>query len=213
MSRLNLQRNRARLSGQEFTDETFEGLDLRNSVAQQSRWKGCTFRSVRFDGSALGDATFDGCRFERCSFQGATLVSRIYRSTFERCNLDRALLVGADLKDTTLRGCRAQFSDWTRASLADCKLDVDFRGACLNFALTTNVDFSGSNLWSALVPFNCAMVYGNRFDTRTIGALVALLSYAEGPRDLLDELASNVSEKTRKLVEKFVKYETGEEAG
>lgn len=174
-AQLEIDRQRMRLAGSEVTDAYYQRVDVRGGVAEYSRWLGCTFIDCRLSTSAFTGATFDRCRFVRCDFSKAILVSSIYRTEFDSCNLDDCTLRGADIQGTTFTRSRAQRSDWTRANLKDCKLDLDLRGAVLNFSSTDNVDFTGANFWSALLPFNCAGFVGNTFDERQIELFHCLL--------------------------------------
>lgn len=170
-----------RLSGQEIIDAYYSGKDLRGAVAQYSRWLGSTFIGCDLSNSALGEATFDRCRFVDCTFTNAILVSRIYRCSFEACDFDEAKFIGSDVQDCKFVRSRAQRSDWSRATVMRTLLDVDFRGANLNFALTQNVDFRGANLWSALLPFNCAGFTTNTFADREIQMFLCLLGQTTTP--------------------------------
>lgn len=166
-----------RLSGAEVVDGYYEGVDVRGALAQSSRWLGTTFKSCRLSNAAFADATFDRCRFIDCDFSGkeTALVSRIYNSTFEACNFDHARFLGAEIIGCRFVRCRAQHSDWSRATVIDTILFIDLRGATLNFAQTRNVDFTGANLWSAMLPFNCAGFVGNTFADREINMFLSLL--------------------------------------
>jgi len=199
-----LQRNRSRLSGLEVRDEAIVGLDLRYAVAQSSRWTNCTFERVRFSASNFGDATFDGCTFRKCRLDRAALVSRIYRTLFESCDFDETSFRGADIQESVFDVGRAHYSDWSRASLIKTRVNLDLRNALLTFNLTDGVDFTGSNLWSAAIPWNCASFVGNTFDERMIGGLAALMTHAKMPLELKARLDAVPSEHSKELVRRLV---------
>jgi fluoroquinolone resistance protein len=174
---MTLQRQRRRLSGSVHEAETFQSMDLRNSIAVSSVFKDCTFKDCKFNGATLDNATFDNCIFLRCSMQMCRLISRLYGCTFADCDLDQSAFNGADIRGTVFRACRLEYAIFDRATVIDGKfLNCQLHGARLDFAETQNVDFTGSNLWGAVIPISCATFVGNRFDRRQIGLFLAILT-------------------------------------
>lgn len=188
----------------EVRDADIVGLDLRHAVAQSSRWTQCTFRDVRLSAANFGDATFDGCKFIKCRLDRTILVSRIYRTRFESCDFDEAIFRGADIQECDFVRGRAHLTDWGRATIQRSRIDLDFRDALLNFAVTNAVDFSGSSLWSAASPWNCAFFVGNTFDSRQVGLALALMSYANIPEPMKSQVRAIPSERHHEMVRRLV---------
>lgn len=200
---MNIERNRRRLTGHRYEGLAFEGLDLRGALAESSLWINCTFDRVKFGQAALGNGTFQGCRFTDCDFGQATLISRLYRCAFTDCDFSQALFAGADIQATTFAHCRFQYANFQRATLTDVGLiDCDLHGAALDFAVSRRVDFSGSSLWGALIPLNCAMFVGNTFDRRQVHHLLALLCHGKG--GWREGLVPHVDRASQKLVTRLV---------
>lgn len=205
---MSIQRQRRRLSGQEFVDQTYTGLDLRNAVAQGCRFIRCKFIDCKMDLGAFGDATFVECVFERCSLLQAQLVSRLYSCGFAGCSMDQVMLTGADIQDTSFTDCRMQYSNWDRSTVQRTEVrDCDLHGARLDFAVTEGVDFTGSNLWGVVVPISCATFVGNRFDRRQMHMLLALLSKSLGNDHERTRIRSLVDERYERLVGRLVNAE------
>jgi hypothetical protein len=192
------------LAGQSFANESLSDLDLRNAVAPGATFRSCTFERCTLALANLGGATFVDCVFTDCDLRQAILVARFYGCTFARCDLDQANLQGADISETQLLACRAQYSNWSQATLVNTRIDCDLHGAVLNLAVTENVDWGGSMLWSAVVPLNCAFVTGNAFDTRQIEMFVALMALAKIPAQLREQLEAIVPRRRLNAVARLV---------
>lgn len=178
-----IQAHRRRLSGQEFANEQFSGLDLRNAIALASKWSRCHFNGVRFGQANFGDATFTECRFTDCDFGQAILVSRIRGGLFTRSTFDQASFVAAEIDGATFLSCSFQYANFQRATLTDATFrKCNFHGANLDFAETRNLDLRLSNLWAALIPLNCAFFEGTNFDRDQLLRFMALVDHSAGYR-------------------------------
>lgn len=198
-----IQKNRRRLAGQEYVDQSYANLDLRNAQAYQSRWVRCTFTNCKLDQAYFADATFVGCVFTDCSLTQATLVTRIYSTTFENCNLDQVLLKGADIQDSRFTG-RAQYSDWQNATILRTEVSIDLHGARMDITASTGVDWSGSNLWGAVVPLGCAFFAGNIFDKRSLHVFLALVTKTRGNDNDRSDIGRLVDARYKRIVDRLV---------
>jgi hypothetical protein len=88
-------------------------------------------------------------------------------------------------------------------------VSADLHGARLDLACSDGVDWSGSNLWGAVVPLNCAFIASNRFDRRQLHMFLALLQYSTGNVEDLDDIDRIVDDRYRKLVRRLVRHEEG----
>lgn len=211
-----LSRERRRLSGQLFEDQTFTNEDVRNGLADQAGFKNCTFVDCEFANASLGGAALIGCKFTGCDFRGAVMVARIYDCEFTDCDLDQATFGGAHVRGTRFTRCRFQYTDWTRATVEQTSfLRCSMHGARLDMAVSRGLDFSGSNLWGALIPLGCAMFVDNRFDRRQLHMLLALLQRIDGPDAVATVRAVRplIDPKTLKLVDRLVDGEAANNGG
>jgi hypothetical protein len=136
------------------------------------------------------------------------MAARFDRTTFESSNLDEANFEGAWLTDCSFSRCRAQRSNWFNSTLARVRFDVDLRNANFTPALSEAIDFTGSNLWGAVVPLNCALVSANRFDERQIGMFLALLGQAELPTELGLWIEEATPKKAKALLDRILRGAT-----
>lgn len=201
---MNIQLGRRRLAATEWVDQKFTNLDLRNALARDSRWVRCTFTNVRLSQADFGNATFVECRFEGCDLRQAVLISRIYHTEFVKCDFDQALFSGADIQDARFLQSRAEYSKWDSSTVIRSRIDCSLRGANLDFGLTDGVDFTGSNLWSALVPMNCQGLVGNTFDKRQVHLFLATLCKGVIPEEDRQAVSSIVSPRYAKMVDRLV---------
>lgn len=200
-----LQSRRRRLGGSVHEDEAFEGLDLRAAIAVSSVFRNCSFKECKFNGAALDNATFENCTFSDCSLEMCRMICRLYGCEFYRCNLDQSIFTGADIRNTRFKDCRLEYAIFDRASVINgAFLHCQLHGARLDFAATEDVDFTGSNLWGAVIPINCAMFSGSTFDKRQIGLLLAMLMRSRHPED---RLAGIIDPIYRKMVDRLVSRE------
>lgn len=201
---MRIQLSRRRLSGAEHADETFEDLDLRNALAFGSIWKNCTFKRIKFGQADFRNATFFECRFEDCDFSQAILVCRINFTKFLRCVFDQANFSGSNVNDSEFTQCRAEYSAWIGAVVERTKMDLSLRGANLDFGVTDNLDFTGANLWSALLPMNCQGLVGNTFDKRQVHLFLAALCKAVIPEEDKKAVSSIVIPRYAKMVDRLI---------
>jgi uncharacterized protein YjbI with pentapeptide repeats len=194
-----------RLSGLKIEKQVVEGADLRHALAQGTLWNEVVFRGTRFTGADLSGSTFKDCTFEKCQMTGGVWTVRMHGCQVIECDLDDSSFVAAYLSKNAFVGCRAQFSNWHRATIVESKMDIDFRGAHLNFASTSDVDWSGSGFWSAMIPLNCAMFTGNTFDERQVRGLAALLLQGKLPEKLVFKVNALTDARARKMVETLVR--------
>lgn len=174
-----LSKLRRSLPGSTWENETFEGLDLRHALMAVATFNKCTFRDTNLARADMSNSTFIGCTFDHCDMTQAVMIGRFYECVFIDCDLDDAVLRGADIRGTWFKGGRAEYTDFTRASMFNGGFKhVNMHGARLEFAQTDKVDFSGSNLWGAVVPISCSLMVGNTFDARQIHSLFALLLHS-----------------------------------
>lgn len=201
---VDLEAQRMRLSGLKVEKVEVKGADLRNALAQGSIWNEVVFDGVRFSGADFSGSTFVNCTFTHCNMQYAAWTVRMHGCKLIECDLDQASFQAAFFTESHFAGCRAQFSNWHRATINDSKLEVDFRGAHLNLAASNNVDWSGSGFWSAMIPLNCAMFVGNTFDDRQVRGLAALLLRSKLPEGLVFKVNALTDARARKMVEKLI---------
>lgn len=136
----------------EFNEQTFEGIELRESVVRGKDFYDCTFFQCRFN-----ETTFSGCKFIDCTFKSCDLsnmkvnMSRfrdlksedskwvginwtnaesISHLNFIKCVLNYSNFIGLDLRRSKLENCIAR--------------EVDFRQANLTEAVCTGTEFSGA---------------------------------------------------------------------
>jgi hypothetical protein len=108
--------------------------------------------------------------------------------------------------------CRFQYADFTRAVLTNVSiLDSDLHGARLDLVASENIDWTGSSLWGALIPINCAFFSGNTFDQDQVHRLLALLLHAKG--GWKGPLMGIVDFKSRMLVDRLVNEEEKDDGG
>lgn len=201
---MKIQLERRRLSGSEHVDQVFENLDLRNALAWGSVWKSCTFKNVKFGLADLRNTTFVECRFEDCDFSHAVLAARLNYCHFTRCAFDQAIFSGANVIDCSFLSSRAEYSNWFGAVVERTRMDLSLRGANLDFGVTKDVDFSGANLWSALIPMNCQGLVGNTFDKRQVHLFLATLCKAVIPEEDRKAVSSIVIPRYARMVDRLV---------
>lgn len=201
---MSIQRQRRKLGGNEFVDETCVNMDLRNAFAQSSKWIRCTFVNCKMDQANFADATFVECVFESCEMRQTILVSRIYHCKFRFCQMDQANLRGADIQDTSFSKCRAEYSDWGSATLVRTSVDCELHGARLDLDRSDSVDWAGSNLWGAVVSVGCSFFVGNHFDPRQLHLFLALLCKSTGNENDLEAVRSVVDERFSRLLDRLV---------
>lgn len=201
---MNIQRDRRHLSGSNFVDETFANLDLRNAVAQNGEWLRCKFINCKLDQATFANATFVNCVFESCEMRQTIMVSRIYSCTFRFCQMDQASFNGADIQDSRFDKCRAEYSQWSAATLVRTAVDCELHGARLDINRSDRVDWTGSNLWGAVVPISCATFVGNRFDKRQMHLFLALLCKSTGNDNDREDVRSLVDERFQRLLDRLV---------
>lgn len=204
---MELSKHRRRLSGNLFEDRTFTNEDVRNALADQAGFKKCKFKNCKFANASFAGATFLECEFEDCDFRGAVLTARIYDSKFVRCDLDQASFASAHVVASRFEVCRLQYCSFYRATVERTSfIDCSLHGAVLDFAVSSGLDFTGSNLWSAVIPLGCGFFLGNRFDRRQLHMLLSLLGRLECP-DSVDTMArvrEVVDGKTYRLVTRLI---------
>lgn len=204
---MNISKNRRRLAGQLFEDLDETGGDLRHAIAMGSRWVNCTFRSSTFAMGDFGNATFDRCIFIECDLSQAILIARFIDCRFEHCDLDSANLTAAELRGCTFAGGRAQFSTWERATVVNCALSMDLHSARLDFAEGKGVNWSGANLWNALIPLGCAFFAGSEIDEREADMFLSLLLETKGGFDHA-WVEAGVTPRRRRAVARLVASQT-----
>ena len=125
-------------SGHDHSFENLRNVDLTDA----------SFASANLTGSIIGDGEFDGLDLTNATLIGADL--RGFRT-----NVEGALFVGADLRNTTWDDAAPAYSDFRNARLGGANLSEltvnfgDFRGALFTDvfygdALFTDPDFRGS---------------------------------------------------------------------
>lgn len=204
-----LSKLRRTLPGSKHEGEVFEGLDLRHALMGLAEFKDCTFRDTKLFKADMRDATFINCTFDNCDLTQAIVIARLYGCRFVDCNLDAALFNGADIRETWFKEGRAEYADFSRASMFGGGFKhVNMHGARLEFAQTDNVDFQGSNLWGAVIPISCAVLVGNHFDTRQIHSLIALLLHSHW--NFSAEMTHHIQERYKKMVNRLVRSQQDE---
>lgn len=176
---MSLQRHRRLLAGSTWNDVTFSRQDLRHAIAVGATFTNCTFRDCKLNLGRFEGASFFGCHFEDCSFEQAELRALFRNCVFVECNLDAALFNGAILERTYFERCRLEYAVFTRATvIGGGFLGCQLHGTYLDVAESSGVDFSGSNLWGAVIPLGCAVIVGNKFDHRQLHLLLGVVSKA-----------------------------------
>lgn len=202
---MSLQRNRRRLAGLVVSDQEFLNQDLRNGIAVGASFTNCTFKSCKMGRVTFEGASFLGCHFEDCDFGQAALVCRITDCSFYECDFDQAVFGAAIIERTLFQRCRLEYASFSRATmLGGGFVDCQLHGTYLDLAESNGVDFSGSNLWGAVVPMSCAILPENKFDHRQLHMLLALMSMADIEPDDKEKLLSIVDPKVLKLVDRLV---------
>jgi uncharacterized protein YjbI with pentapeptide repeats len=189
---LSITKDRRRLSGQLLEGITDHRADCRNALATGSTWRECSIDASQFGQANFANAFFDRCTFRRCSFDQAVLIARFQDCTFTECSFDQASFAAAEIRNTTFDGGSADYSTWERATVLDSKLGLSLHGARLDFAEGRGVDWSGANLWNALIPLGCAFFAGSRVDAREEEMFLALLMETKGEldRSALEQMVS-----------------------
>jgi Pentapeptide repeats (9 copies)/Pentapeptide repeats (8 copies) len=207
---MKIQGERRRLTGRIIEGETLERLDLRGALAFGSSWASCHFEQVRFGQARFDQATFADCTFSRCDFGQAGLLSTFRGCAFDLCDFSQAAFTAAHVSRSRFKKCRFQYATFVQAAVLDVAfLDCDFHGANLDLMVSKNVDWSGSSLWAAVIPINCAFFAGNTFDHDQVQRFLALLLHAKG--EWRDSLLPHVDSAARKLVDRLVDEQTQEE--
>lgn len=209
---MNISAQRRRLSGQTFRGEKYAGQDLRGAIALGATFEDCEFKDCKFGQAQLQNATFEGCRLYDCNFDQAVLVCRILGCHFERCSFDQAVFAAAHIKDSKFYEGRAQYADFSRATVENTVLSLDLHGARLDFAESNHVSFAGSNLWGAVVPLGCAFFVGNEFDGRQLAYLLALVRLSEGNSEAREILKQLVPERIERVVQRIAVPHSAESA-
>jgi uncharacterized protein YjbI with pentapeptide repeats len=208
---MSLQRRRRLLAGSEWKDETFLSQDLRGAIAVGAIFTNCTFRKCKLSRGKFGGAFFSGCHFESCEINQAILQSRISDCTFVECDLDESLFDSAIIERTHFERCRLEYAVFSRATiLGGGFLGCQLHGTYLDVAESVGVDFTGSNMWGAVIPLGCAAIVGNRFDHRQLHMLLGIVNRAVLDAKDHEYLELIGEKKVFRLVEKLIARESGE---
>lgn len=203
---MSLQKHRRRLLGGRYGPDHVLKEDLRNAVGASALFEGVRFEDTKFGQGDFLSAAFVDCSFTRCDMAGIRLLgTTLQKCLFKDTNLDQADFTAANIQDTHFDTCRLQYSSFRRAyfiggSLTRC----DLHGALLDFAQAQRIDYSGSNLWGAVVPLGCQFFVGHRFDHRQIHFFLSLVSHVDGETDEVQRVADP---KIRRVVDRLVRGE------
>jgi len=158
-------------SGTEFTDETFEGLELEHADLSGREFFRCTFRALKAPESSWARSRLEECVFESCDLSRANLtearfIDVAFRDTrlmgtdwsavapnpdvrFDACDLRFASFVKTNLRKTKLRACKA-----SEANFIECELvEADLGGTDLTGANIDACDLSKADLSTAIGAF------------------------------------------------------------
>ena len=173
---MTLQRYRRKLAGSVHKDEVFSYQDLRNGIMVGATYDNCTFKSCKMNSLRMEASLFIRCHFEDCDLQHANMMAKFQDCSFLKCNLDNVNLVTAILERTLFEDCRMEYAALSRATMVGGGIvDTALHGAYMDMAGAEGVDFSGSNLWGAVLPMSCAIFVGNKFDHRQLHLLLGLV--------------------------------------
>ncbi len=123
----------------EYYDETFKDLNLKEEILNSKEFINCTFKSCVFN-----ETTLEYCKFREC--------------TFENCDLSLLKIKNSTFNDVTIKDCKAIGIDW---SSCDKPFEMNFYNSNINMSsfyklnlkhcniiscLANEVDFGGANL-------------------------------------------------------------------
>lgn len=158
--------------GGEFSERTFDGLDLKGAEVSSASFYACVFRRCDLTGASLRFCRFRDCRFESCNLSlagtGASVFDGVeFRDSklagvnwteadwkkprlsgppaFRNCVLTDCSFLGLELGGAVFRDCLAREADFREAGLAG----ADFSGTDLAGALFGGTDLRRADLSGA----------------------------------------------------------------
>ena len=135
---------------QEYSDQTFEGIELEGASCAGKTFTDCRFVRCRFNrldltGALLIDCSFDrselslplvaGCGMRQVTFEASKLVG----VDFTKCSVN---LFGIAFKNCVLDTCNFSSLKLKKTAFVDCTI----RDSRLIQSILTEADFSGSDL-------------------------------------------------------------------
>lgn len=163
----------------EFNEQTFEGIDLRETVIRGKEFYECTFIQCRFI-----EATFSSCKFIDCTFKNCDLSNmKINMTRFRDLKSEDSKWVGVNFTNAesvshlNFIRCVLNYSNFLGLDLRRSKFEhcvareVDFRQANLTEAVCTGTDFSGTQFASTNLTkadFRKAIQYSIRPNDNTL---------------------------------------------
>lgn len=172
--------NRRRLAGQIVENEQLERQDVRHAIANNSVWTNVNAKACDFSSGNFSGARFDRCTFLDCDFRQSILVASFMQCRFINGNFDDCAFVAAEIRECAFMDGRAQYASFERATVISSRLGLNLHGARLDFAEGREVDWTGANLWNALIPLGCAMFAGSAIDERQGAMYLALIGETTG---------------------------------
>lgn len=159
------------VSGMEFSEHAFDGMEQKGSTVEGAVFEGCSFIRCNFSGSAFKRCHFIDCSFEHCDLSNLQLIGASLRDVnfkdckavginwtsatsishlgFERCILNYAVFTGLDLRNYFFKSSVAREADFAEANLSDvnCR-GTDFAGARFSTTNLSKADFRGATNYS-----------------------------------------------------------------
>ncbi len=84
------------LSRPVFTECAFSYVDFSNILAYGAKFIECTFRSCKFERALLRNVNFAKCRLQTCHFMRAQMYYSLFQgTTFQECDFTKAALSGS----------------------------------------------------------------------------------------------------------------------
>lgn len=154
----------------EFSDNDFEpkalsitgkiiiGVNLANSVFNESYFNNCIFYKCNLSGSAFETCTFNSCIFNNCIFDGSDCTaSTIYKTRFYECSLSETIFDYCNINDSMFTVCKLSYAHFKQCNILatgfiDCEMfNGDFKDIKMTLITITNCDLSKSSFRRATI--------------------------------------------------------------
>lgn len=128
--------------------ERFEGMGITHS-----KFKGCTFNSVKFDRAAVTGSVFEKCNFINCSFDDADfefcefIECKFAIKIINGCSFNNSNFIKTVFKNMHLNGCTLTGAFFDKSELNKIKIDYStLEGASFSECIFNNLNWRDLNL-------------------------------------------------------------------
>ena len=153
--------------GEDYIEQSFNGLDFRQEVVpavtfddctfqdcnfSETQFKRCSFRNCHFKNCDLSLCEVEYCRFQRSQFKDCKLiginwakVGQLQWIAFHNCNLSYATFMELDLQKALITGCLAKEATFAETNLTEANCThTDFIDSRFIHTNLTRADFRGA---------------------------------------------------------------------